>query len=127
MLQKYIEIVSASGVVRFRSKVETTGYGVAEQSMLSGMEKGWPKKEMWIYPGEELVQHCIVDTTKLVDVLRDGTSWGQEMCALLFIVGGKGITTPPTQVALGLAPGLAKGGGVRYGERREWSGGTSGV
>ena len=123
--QKYIEIVSAAGVVRFRSKVETTGYGVAEQTMFSGTEKGWPQDEMWIYPGEELVQHCIVDTTTLVDVVRDGTSWGQEMCALLFIVGGKGITTPPTQVALGLVKGVE--GGVRYGERTERSEGASGV
>ena len=125
--QKYFEIVNAAGAVRFRSLTETTGYGVAEQTMLSGTERGWPQDEMWIYPGEELVQHCVVDTTKLVDVLRDGTSWGQEMCALLFIVGGKGITTPPTQVALGLVAGVVGGAGVRYGERRERrSGGGSG-
>jgi len=96
--RKSFEIITADGKTKFRSKPEKTGYGSSEQSMLSLKQKRWPKLSIQV--GDTLVQHCIVDADRLKETLTDGTSWGNEMCAPMFIVGGKGIITPRTQLSM---------------------------
>merc|ERR1712072_993025 len=96
--RKFFEIVKADGKTKFRSKPEQTGYGASEQSMLSLKQKGWPN--LSIQAGDTVKQHCIIDTKRLKKTLIDGTSWGNEMCAPMFIVAGKGIGTPKSQLRL---------------------------
>lgn len=96
--QKFLEIKSSDGSIKFRSNPEPTGYGASEQSMLTLAQKGWPRLQL--EQGDVVDQHCLVDTAQLEQTLVDGTSWGNEMCGPLFIVGGEGIGAIPTQLTL---------------------------
>ena len=95
---KYFQITDARGIVKFRSELEVAGYGATEQSMVSTEGKGWP--ELSIEPGDTMEQHCIVDTDLMANLIVDGTSWGQEMCAFIGVVAGPGISTPATQLSM---------------------------
>ena len=68
---KYFTITDKDGNEKFKSKVETTGYGAIEQSMI--------RIEMELFPGDELQQHCLVDTDTLLEKVVDGTSHGKSV------------------------------------------------
>lgn len=96
--RKYFEIKSSDGSSKFRSRPEPTGYGSSQQSMLTTEQKGWPKLQL--EKGDAVEQHCLVDTSQLHQTLIDGTSWGQEMCAPMFIVGGEGVGMMVSQLTM---------------------------
>lgn len=96
--KKFFEVLRSDASSKFRSKPEATGYGASQQSMLTMKQKGWPT--LHLEKGDVINQHCLVDTSHLDQTLEDGTSWGNEMCAPMFIVGGKGIETAPSQLTM---------------------------
>ena len=65
-----LHITDKDGKEKFKSKVETTGYGAIEQSMI--------RIKMELFPGDELQQHCLVDTDTLLEKVVDGTSHGKS-------------------------------------------------
>ena len=87
--RKWFELRGSDGTARFRSTPERAGYGPAEQSMINLADKGWPK--LTIELGDVITQHCDLDTNALERIVPAGTSWGYEMCAMLFLVGGEGV------------------------------------
>ena len=101
--KKFFRIFDAKGKIKFKSTVEKTGYGKKQQSLVNLQDnpyKNWPR-ELFIHKGDVLEQHCMVNTKKLRQPFSDGTSWGFDMCAALFIVASKDITLPPMELNAG--------------------------
>lgn len=61
------------------------GYGPTQSMKNVESLKGWPRIEL--DGNTKLRMHCNYDTDEWTETVIDGTSWGEEMCSLLFIAG----------------------------------------
>ena len=104
--KKFLRILDAQGNIKFQSTGEKTGYGKTEQSMSNihdKIQEGWPATIL-IQKGDQLELHCRIDTNQIQQPILDGTSWGFEMCAALFIVAGDDVGFGPSQLSTTYCP-----------------------
>eukprot|EP00930_Biecheleria_cincta_P048060 TRINITY_DN33432_c0_g1_i1.p1 TRINITY_DN33432_c0_g1~~TRINITY_DN33432_c0_g1_i1.p1 ORF type:complete len:454 (+),score=79.09 TRINITY_DN33432_c0_g1_i1:87-1448(+) len=83
---KSFEVLNEDGTVAFSSPEEEGGYGAKQQSFANLKDKGWPALKL--HPGQQLRQHCKIQTNGLKKPVVYGLDWGDEMCGPLLLVGG---------------------------------------
>jgi hypothetical protein len=83
---KSFQVLNQDGSVAFRSPEEVGGYGPKQQSFANLKDKGWPALKL--QPGQQLEQHCKIQTNGLTKPVVYGLDYGDEMCGPLLLVGG---------------------------------------